>query len=138
MALGGSGAVMLPRPAPAPGRESLASGTVVGRGGSGVIQKRSLRRSRAPWASWDPSPATANCYGNRVGVLLGNWAGGFGGAQTYGTGSLPWSVAVADFNGGGKLDLVTADLGGDDVGVLLGNGDGSFRSAQFSAAGSGL
>ena len=43
----------------------------------------------------------------------------------------PISMAVADFNGDGKPDLVTADCNGlgDDVSVLLGNGDGTFQAA---------
>jgi hypothetical protein len=45
------------------------------------------------------------------------------------TGVLPTSVTVADFNGDGFPDLVTADLSDDTISVLLGNGDGSFRPA---------
>jgi Bacterial Ig-like domain (group 3)/FG-GAP-like repeat/FG-GAP repeat len=45
------------------------------------------------------------------------------------TGTQPTSVTVADFNGDGLPDLVTADIGDDTISVLLGNGDGSFRPA---------
>jgi hypothetical protein len=45
------------------------------------------------------------------------------------TGVQPTSMTVADFNGDGFPDLVTADLSDDTVSVLLGNGDGSFRPA---------
>ena len=45
------------------------------------------------------------------------------------TGTQPTSVTVADFNGDGFPDLVTADTSDDTVSVLLGNGDGSFRPA---------
>jgi hypothetical protein len=38
------------------------------------------------------------------------------------------NVAVADFNGDGKLDLATADGADDLLVVFLGNGDGTFRS----------
>ncbi len=38
------------------------------------------------------------------------------------------SVAVGDFNGDGKLDLVTANNVDNTVSVLLGNGDGTFAS----------
>jgi len=68
-----------------------------------------------------------------VGVLLGNGDGTFRPAITYDSGgSRPFSVAVADVNGDGKLDLIVANsellAGGDgDVGVLLGNGDGTFQ-----------
>jgi hypothetical protein len=53
----------------------------------------------------------------------------------YATGNLPFSVAVGDFNGDGKLDLAVADNGGG-VSVLLGNGDGTFQPAVSYAAGS--
>jgi hypothetical protein len=56
-------------------------------------------------------------------------------AATYGSGG-SWyaSVAVADVNGDGKLDLIVANEGGGSngdgsVGVLLGNGDGTFQPA---------
>src|SRR3982074_263030 len=42
-------------------------------------------------------------------------------APTYSVGSLPFSVAVGDFNGDGKPDLAVAD--GNGVSILLGNGD---------------
>jgi hypothetical protein len=38
-------------------------------------------------------------------------------------------MAVADFNGDGKLDLAMASVTEDDVLVLLGNGDGTFTAA---------
>jgi hypothetical protein len=50
---------------------------------------------------------------------------GFLDAPIYKTGAVPNSVAVADFNHDGHLDLATANLGGD-VSVLLNNGDGTF------------
>ena len=45
---------------------------------------------------------------------------------TYGRGWIPQSVAVGDFNGDGKPDLVTAC--GSDVVEYLGNGDGTFQA----------
>lgn len=36
-------------------------------------------------------------------------------------------VRAGDFNGDGKLDLVTANLGSSTISVFLGDGDGSFR-----------
>jgi len=40
----------------------------------------------------------------------------------------PESIASADFNNDGKLDLVVADPGSGEVNVALGKGDGTFQS----------
>ena len=58
-------------------------------------------------------------------VLLGNGDGTFQAHVDYGAVAYPYSVAVGDFNGDGKLDLATAN--GYGVSVLLGNGDGTFQ-----------
>ena len=48
-------------------------------------------------------------------------------------------MAVADVNGDGHPDLVTANLASADVSVLLGQGDGTFQVQQhFGAGGSFL
>ena len=91
------------------------------------------------------STSTTVDNGN-VGVLLGNGDGTFQAAVAYPSGAFgAASVAVADVNGDGKLDLVVANCSGTasscvgalpgDVGVLLGNGDGTFQTAVLSGSG---
>jgi len=83
-----------------------------------------------------------------VAVLMGKGDGTFKPAVIYESGgSAATAVAVADFNGDHKLDLVVAHCGlagGDDcrtgafVGILLGNGDGTFQPAvTYSSGGFG-
>src|SRR2546428_725842 len=78
-------------------------------------------------------------------VLLGNGDGTFQTAVSYGAGSDPGSVTVADFNGDGKPDGAVANQGSDvassgtytksGVWVLLGKGDGAFQTAVNYGAG---
>lgn len=74
-----------------------------------------------------------------LGVLLGNGDGTFQRVVTYKSGAGGWgtSVAVADVNGDGKLDVVATDqCAGANcfnkglVALLVGNGDGTFQAAQ--------
>ena len=70
-----------------------------------------------------------------VSVLLGNGDGTFQAPVNYTAGPYPFRLAVGDFNGDGKLDLVVANRGSlynfadSSVLVLLGNGDGTFQPA---------
>ncbi|HEU0210137.1 MAG TPA: VCBS repeat-containing protein [Candidatus Udaeobacter sp.] len=59
-----------------------------------------------------------------VNVLLGNGDGTFQPYVTYPTGTAPITIAPADFNEDGHVDLVTNGRG--VVCILLGNGDGTF------------
>ena len=61
-------------------------------------------------------------------VLLGNGDGTFKTPVNYTTSLSSSSVAVADLNGDGKLDLVVG-INGAAINVLLGNGDGTFQPA---------
>src|SRR5262245_5587757 len=61
---------------------------------------------------------------------------GFLAPLAFDAGLSPQSVAVADVNGDGVLDLAVANEGSATVSVLLGNGDGTFAAARNFAAGS--
>ncbi len=82
--------------------------------------------------------------GGGVGVLLGNGDGTFRAAQSYSSdrGGAA-SLAVADLNGDGKLDIAVANEcvfcdAGATIAVLLGNGDGTFRTARIFSSGAYL
>jgi hypothetical protein len=77
------------------------------------------------------SPTFNSAY---VSILLGNGDGTFQTAVNYGVGNGPTSVAVGDFNGDGKADLVAANSQSNGVSVLLGKGDGTFQAAVNYAA----
>ncbi|MGD1072736.1 MAG: FG-GAP-like repeat-containing protein [Bryobacteraceae bacterium] len=81
-----------------------------------------------------PDLVTANTAGNNVTILLGDGAGGFTTANgsPFAVGSGPDSIAVADFNGDGVPDLVTANYNDHNLTVLLGDGAGGFTPAPHS------
>jgi hypothetical protein len=77
-----------------------------------------------------PDPGT-------VTILIGRGNGTFRPAPISPmTGANPESVAVADFNGDGDLDLAVANSGSNTITVLLGKGDGSFFAPLSPRAGS--
>ncbi len=55
---------------------------------------------------------------------------------TYNEGVAPYSVAVADFDGDGQLDIAVVNDGDDDVGLLVNQGGGSFAPQATFAVGS--
>jgi VCBS repeat protein/FG-GAP repeat protein len=73
-------------------------------------------------------------FAHHVTVLLGNGDGTFGAQRGYPTGWDPFAVAVADLNGDGFGDVVTANYGFDpqrdsnSLTVQLGSGDGTFHT----------
>jgi hypothetical protein len=76
--------------------------------------------------------ACPDCSNGSVAVLLGNGDGTFQPAVTYDSGRPEAeTLAVADVNGDGKLDLLVGHPS-PQVGVLLGNGDGTFQAVMES------
>jgi FG-GAP-like repeat len=74
-------------------------------------------------------------------VLIGKGDGSFQAAQSIRVGANALSLAVADFNGDGKLDLAMTDESintavGPEVSILLGVGDGTFTVARSLIVGS--
>ena len=72
-----------------------------------------------------------------VGVLIGRGDGTFAAAIPYASGgSIPYSLAVGDFDNDGRADIAMANWYGQSIAVLGGQGDGSFAAAvPFDQAG---
>jgi hypothetical protein len=86
--------------------------------------------------------AATDIDGSVFHVLLGDGTGGFTPAlgMPPATGSFPFGAALGDFNGDGKLDLVSANYGDNTATVLLGYGNGQFQEVleQTTLGGPGV
>jgi hypothetical protein len=76
--------------------------------------------------------------GSTVGVLIGNGNGTLAAAQSYAADAGSATILAADFNGDGKVDLLTEHQGGLSVSLRLGAGDGTFGTAQTVVSFQGL
>jgi len=74
---------------------------------------------------------------NYLPVLVGSGDGTFQAPPSYAAGGGPQSVALADFNGDGVADIVTANATSNDVSVLLGSGGSKFPATIASGVGPG-
>ena len=76
--------------------------------------------------------AVANQEDSTISIFQGNGDGTFKAPTltTLPAGFAPSSLAAADVNGDGHVDLVVADEGANSFSVLLGNGDGTFQTRK--------
>jgi hypothetical protein len=73
---------------------------------------------------------------NRVAVLLGQVAGGFGGATLYPvSGTLPKGIVVADLNNDGFLDVATTNWSSNSASIFQGNGAGALAEVFVAGVG---
>ena len=70
-----------------------------------------------------------------VSILLGIGDGTFAAQMQFASGNGINGVSIADFNGDGIMDLVTANSQFFSVSLLLGIGDGSFDAPEFIPGG---
>ncbi|MCA9247660.1 MAG: VCBS repeat-containing protein [Planctomycetales bacterium] len=75
--------------------------------------------------------------GYAMSVFLGAGDGTFGAETLIPTGETMETIAAADLNHDGRVDLITGNYF-DQVKVFLGNGDGSFQPGTSLASGSGI
>ncbi len=105
-----------------------ASGTALGH--AAPLPSATSSNPRAPQVATNtPTPTSTPCGG----ITTLNFAP----YQNYGTGILPFSIALGDFNGDGIRDLAVANVNSNSVSVLLGNGDGTFQTHVDYTVGTG-
>jgi hypothetical protein len=69
--------------------------------------------------------------GRGISILFGNGDGSFKAARTVLASGNPTAIAVGDFNGDGKPDIVVGfGAGATSLSILHGNGDGTFQAAS--------
>jgi hypothetical protein len=92
-----------------------------------------------------PEVVTSNAYlaakQNRnpgtISVFINKGAGSFEPKVDHPTGKFPWSVAIRDLNGDGKLDLATANFNDSTASVFVNRGNASFATRRDYRTGRG-
>lgn len=79
----------------------------------------------------DPNETVILSLATGEGYLLENTPPTFAPKTDYSVGIAPYSVMSGDFNGDGKLDVLTANFESQNISLLLGNGQGGFAAQQF-------
>ena len=80
--------------------------------------------------------ANGNSSPGTLTVLTNNGIGGFGSPTQYSVGNNPFALAVADIDGDGTQDLISANnIGSGTLSVLTNNGSGGFVSASTNSVG---
>ena len=74
--------------------------------------------------------SSGSIVGQTIKVLFGNGDGTFQFPATYSVGMNPQAVAIADFNGDGKLDLAVANADSNSVSIMMGGAHGAFAPAM--------
>ncbi len=115
-------------------------GTSVVSGGKATLTTKLLPTGARSLKAWFAFGSTYSSSGSAVlSQVVGATpiaSNGFLPAVTYPAGTFPEAVAVGDFNGDNKPDMVVANFSTSDVSVFLGNGDGTFGAAVSYAVGS--
>ena len=115
-------------------------GTSAVSGGKATLTTKLLPTGARSLKAWFAFGSTYSSSGSAVlSQVVGAppiGASGFQPAVTYPAGTFPEAVAVGDFNGDNKPDMVVANFTTSDVSVFLGNGDGTFGAAVSYAVGS--
>jgi hypothetical protein len=68
---------------------------------------------------------------------LGNGRGGFQAGHDVPTDGGPNDVVMADFNGDGRQDFVTANFAADSISLGIGDGNGGFQASSLLDVGDG-
>lgn len=63
-------------------------------------------------------------------IVFGDGKGGFGSPVNYVVGTNPTEVLMGDFDGDGRMDLLTTDFGSEGVSLLKGVAAGVFKGAR--------